>query len=40
VERDKVNLLLAELVSSVGAAMAPYVNEQKIRGSARSRSPA
>ena len=30
VERDKVDLLLAELVSSVGAAMAPYVNEQKI----------
>jgi branched-chain amino acid transport system substrate-binding protein len=30
VERDKVNLLLSELVSSVGAAMAPYVNEQKI----------
>jgi branched-chain amino acid transport system substrate-binding protein len=30
VERDKVNLLLAELTSSIGAAMAPYVNEQKI----------
>jgi len=30
VERDKVNLLLSELVSSVGAAIAPYVNEQKI----------
>ena len=30
VERDNVNLLLSELVSSVGAAMAPYVNEQKI----------
>jgi branched-chain amino acid transport system substrate-binding protein len=30
VERDKVHLLLSELVSSVGAAMAPYVNEQKI----------
>jgi branched-chain amino acid transport system substrate-binding protein len=30
VERDKVDLLLSELVSSVGAAMAPYVNEQKI----------
>jgi branched-chain amino acid transport system substrate-binding protein len=30
VERDKVNLLLSELVSSVGAAMAPYVNEQKV----------
>ncbi len=30
VERDKVQLLLSELVSSVGAAMAPYVNEQKI----------
>src|SRR5277367_578219 len=30
VERDKVNLLLSELVSSVGAAMAPYVDEQKI----------
>jgi branched-chain amino acid transport system substrate-binding protein len=30
VERDKVNLLLSELVSSIGAAMAPYVNEQKI----------
>ena len=30
VERDKVNLLLSELVSSVGAAVAPYVTEQKI----------
>ncbi len=30
VERDKVDFLLSELVSSVGAAMAPYVNEQKI----------
>jgi branched-chain amino acid transport system substrate-binding protein len=30
VERDKVDLLLSELVSSLGAAMAPYVNEQKI----------
>ena len=30
VERDKVDLLLSELVSSVGAAMAPYVREQKI----------
>jgi len=30
VERDKVNLLLSELVSSIGAAMAPYVTEQKI----------
>jgi len=30
VERDKVDLLLSELVSSVGAAMAPYVAEQKI----------
>ena len=30
VERDKVDLLLSELVSSIGAAMAPYVNEQKI----------
>lgn len=30
VERDKVDLLLSELVSSVGAAMAPYVIEQKI----------
>ena len=30
VERDKVNLLLSELTSSIGAAMAPYVNEQKI----------
>jgi len=30
VERDRVHLLLSELVSSVGAATAPYVNEQKI----------
>ncbi len=30
VERDKVNLLLSELVSSVGAAVAPYVAEQKV----------
>lgn len=30
VERDKVDLLLSELVSSVGAAMAPYVTQQKI----------
>ena len=30
VERDKVDLLLSELVSSVGAAMAPYVTEQKV----------
>ena len=30
VERDKAHLLLSELVSSVGAAIAPYVNEQKI----------
>jgi branched-chain amino acid transport system substrate-binding protein len=30
VERDKVHLLLSELVSSVGAAVAPYVNEQKM----------
>ena len=30
VERDHVQILLSELVSSVGAAMAPYVNEQKI----------
>ena len=30
VERDKVHLLLSELVSSVGAALAPYVIEQKI----------
>jgi branched-chain amino acid transport system substrate-binding protein len=30
VERDKVHLLLSELVSSVGAAIAPYVAEQKI----------
>ena len=30
VERDKVNFLLSELVSSVGAAVAPYVSEKKI----------
>jgi branched-chain amino acid transport system substrate-binding protein len=30
VERDKVDLLLSELVSSIGAAIAPYVSEQKI----------
>ncbi len=30
VERDKVDLLLSELVSSIGAAMAPYVSEKKI----------
>ena len=30
VERDKVHLLLSELVSSVGAAVAPYVNAEKI----------
>lgn len=30
VERDGVNLLLSELVSSVGAALAPYVTEQKV----------
>ena len=30
VERDKVNLLVSELVSSVGAAVGPYVHEQKI----------
>jgi len=30
VERDHVQLLLSELVSSVGAAIAPYVTEQKI----------
>ena len=30
VERDHVQILLSELVSSVGAAMAPYVAEQKI----------
>lgn len=30
VERDNVNLLLSELVSSVGAAMAPYVTEHKM----------
>lgn len=30
VERDKVHLLLSELVSSVGAAIAPYVTEQKM----------
>ncbi len=30
VERDKAHLLLSELTSSVGAAVAPYVAEQKI----------
>ena len=30
VERDHVDLLLSELVSSVGAAMAPYVRQKKI----------
>ncbi len=30
VERDKVHLLLSELVSSIGAAVAPYVHEQKM----------
>lgn len=30
VERDKVHILVSELVSSVGNAVAPYVNEQKI----------
>jgi len=30
VERDKVDLLVAELVGSVGAAMAPYVTAQKV----------
>lgn len=30
VERDQVHLLLSELTSSVGAAVASYVNEQKI----------
>ena len=30
VERDKVDFLLSEVVSSVGAALAPYVSEQKI----------
>jgi len=30
VERDRVHLLLAELVSTVGNAMAPYVNQEKI----------
>jgi branched-chain amino acid transport system substrate-binding protein len=30
VERDKVHLLLSEITSSVGAAVAPYVNEKKI----------
>lgn len=30
VERDKVHLLLSELTSSVGAAVAPYAAEQKI----------
>lgn len=30
VERDKVHLLLSELVSSIGAAIAPYATEQKM----------
>lgn len=30
VERDHVQILLSELVSSVGAAIAPYVTEQKV----------
>ncbi len=30
VERDKVHILVSELVSSVGAAIAPYVAEQKV----------
>ena len=30
VERDHVNVLVTELVSSVGAAMAPYVTEHKV----------
>ena len=30
VERDKVHVLLSELTSSVGAAVAPYVTDQKI----------
>jgi branched-chain amino acid transport system substrate-binding protein len=30
VERDKVHILVSELTSSVGNAVAPYVNEQKI----------
>jgi branched-chain amino acid transport system substrate-binding protein len=30
VERDNVHFLLSELTSSVGAAVAPYVNEKKI----------
>jgi len=30
VERDHVHLLLSELTSSVGAAMAPYVNQKQI----------
>ncbi len=30
VERDKVHLLLSELVSQVGAAVGPYVAEQKV----------
>jgi branched-chain amino acid transport system substrate-binding protein len=30
VERDHVHLLLSELTSSVGAALAPYVNEKKV----------
>src|ERR1700722_5985073 len=29
-EHDKGNLLLSEVVSSIGAAIAPYVSEQKI----------
>ena len=30
VERDNVHLLLSELTSSIGAAVAPYVNDKKI----------
>jgi branched-chain amino acid transport system substrate-binding protein len=30
VERDNVHLLLSELTSSIGAAVAPYVNEKKV----------
>lgn len=30
VERDRVHLLVSELVSTVGNAMAPYVNQEKI----------
>jgi branched-chain amino acid transport system substrate-binding protein len=30
VERDNVHLLLSELTSSVGAAIAPYVNDKKV----------